>query len=131
MIVAPDTSPRGDDGADAEGYDLGKGAGFYLNATRAPWAQHYRMHDYVAQELPALIEANFPATGARAISGHSMGGHGALMIALPTCRGGRRRSTPTWAITRPTGRSGIRARWWRRPVSACPFWSTRAGPTSS
>ena len=82
IIVAPDTSPRGDDVADAEGYDIGKGAGFYLNATRAPWARHYRMHDYVAQELPALIEASFPATGARAISGHSMGGHGALVIAL-------------------------------------------------
>ena len=65
IIVAPDTSPRGDDVADADGYDLGKGAGFYLNATQQPWAKHYRMHDYVAQELPALIEANFPITGAR------------------------------------------------------------------
>ncbi|TIE15633.1 S-formylglutathione hydrolase [Stenotrophomonas maltophilia] len=82
IIVAPDTSPRGDDVADAEGYDIGKGAGFYLNASRAPWAKHYRMHDYVAQELPALIEANFAVTDARAISGHSMGGHGALVIAL-------------------------------------------------
>ncbi|WP_182067984.1 S-formylglutathione hydrolase [Stenotrophomonas pavanii] len=82
IIVAPDTSPRGDDVADAEGYDLGKGAGFYLNAARAPWAKHYCMHDYVVHELPALIEAEFPATGARAISGHSMGGHGALVIAL-------------------------------------------------
>ena len=82
ILVAPDTSPRGDDVADAEGYDLGKGAGFYLNATEQPWAQHYRMHDYVVQELPALIEAHFPATAARAISGHSMGGHGALVLAL-------------------------------------------------
>ncbi|HDS0950968.1 TPA: S-formylglutathione hydrolase [Stenotrophomonas maltophilia] len=82
ILVAPDTSPRGDDVADAEGYDLGKGAGFYLNATEQPWAKHYRMHDYVVQELPALIEANFPATDARAISGHSMGGHGALVLAL-------------------------------------------------
>ncbi|WP_312707261.1 S-formylglutathione hydrolase [Stenotrophomonas sp.] len=82
ILVAPDTSPRGDDVADAEGYDLGKGAGFYLNATEQPWAQHYRMHDYVVQELPALIEAHFPATDARAISGHSMGGHGALVLAL-------------------------------------------------
>ena len=81
-IVAPDTSPRGDDVADAEGYDLGKGAGFYVNATQAPWAAHYRMHDYVVDELPALIEANFPVTSARAISGHSMGGHGALVVAL-------------------------------------------------
>ncbi|HCR32722.1 MAG TPA: S-formylglutathione hydrolase [Stenotrophomonas sp.] len=82
ILVAPDTSPRGDDVADAEGYDLGKGAGFYLNATEQPWAEHYRMHDYVVHELPALIEANFPASDARAISGHSMGGHGALVLAL-------------------------------------------------
>ena len=81
-IVCPDTSPRGDDVADAEGYDLGKGAAFYVNATQAPWAAHYRMHDYVVDELPALIEANFPVTSARAISGHSMGGHGALVVAL-------------------------------------------------
>ena len=81
-IVAPDTSPRGEDVADADGYDLGKGAGFYVNATQAPWAAHYRMYDYITQELPALIEAQFPVTSVRAISGHSMGGHGALMIAL-------------------------------------------------
>ena len=81
-IVAPDTSPRGDDVADGEGYDLGKGAGFYVNATQAPWAAHYRMYDYVVDELPALVEANFPVTSARAISGHSMGGHGALVVAL-------------------------------------------------
>ncbi|MHC9084215.1 S-formylglutathione hydrolase [Luteimonas sp. RIT-PG2_3] len=82
ILVAPDTSPRGDDVADAEGYDLGKGAGFYVNATQAPWAAHYRMYDYIVEELPALIEAQFPATDARGISGHSMGGHGALVIAL-------------------------------------------------
>ena len=82
ILVAPDTSPRGDEVADAEGYDLGKGAGFYLNATQAPWAAHYRMHEYVVEELPALIEAHFPTTGVRAISGHSMGGHGALTLAL-------------------------------------------------
>ncbi len=81
-IVAPDTSPRGDGVADAEGYDLGKGAGFYVNATQVPWAAHYRMFDYVAEELPALVEAHFPVTAARAISGHSMGGHGALVVAL-------------------------------------------------
>ncbi len=81
-IVAPDTSPRGEDVADAEGYDLGKGAGFYVNATQAPWAAHYRMYDYVVEELPALVEANFPVTGRRAVSGHSMGGHGALVVAL-------------------------------------------------
>ncbi len=81
-IISPDTSPRGDDVADAEGYDLGKGAGFYVNATQAPWATHYRMHDYVVDELPALVESHFPVTAARAITGHSMGGHGALVIAL-------------------------------------------------
>ena len=82
ILVAPDTSPRGEDVADADGYDLGKGAGFYLNATQAPWSRHYRMHDYVVEELPALVEAKFPANGARGISGHSMGGHGALVLAL-------------------------------------------------
>jgi S-formylglutathione hydrolase len=82
ILVAPDTSPRGDDVADAEGYDLGKGAGFYVNATQAPWAAHYRMYDYVVDELPALVEANFPASDARGIFGHSMGGHGALVIGL-------------------------------------------------
>jgi len=82
ILIAPDTSPRGDDVADAEGYDLGKGAGFYLNATQAPWSSHYRMHDYVVHELPALVEAELPATQARGISGHSMGGHGALVLAL-------------------------------------------------
>jgi S-formylglutathione hydrolase len=81
-IVCPDTSPRGDGVADADGYDLGKGAGFYVNATQAPWSRHYRMYDYIVDELPALIEANFPVTDSRAISGHSMGGHGALVLAL-------------------------------------------------
>jgi S-formylglutathione hydrolase len=83
ILVAPDTSPRGEAVADdPQSYDLGQGAGFYLNATHAPWAAHYRMHDYVVQELPALVEANFPASQARSISGHSMGGHGALVCAL-------------------------------------------------
>ncbi|TMN20158.1 S-formylglutathione hydrolase [Pseudoxanthomonas sp. X-1] len=82
IVVAPDTSPRGDEVADAEGYDLGKGAGFYVNATQQPWATHYRMDDYIVEELPALIEANFPVSDARSIFGHSMGGHGALAIAL-------------------------------------------------
>lgn len=81
-IVAPDTSPRGDNVANDDGYDLGQGAGFYLNATQAPWSSHYHMYDYVVSELPALIEAHFPVTQQRAISGHSMGGHGALSIAL-------------------------------------------------
>ena len=82
IIVAPDTSPRGEAVADAEGYDLGKGAGFYVNATREPWSRHYRMYDYIVDELPAWVEAHLPASGVRAISGHSMGGHGALTIAL-------------------------------------------------
>lgn len=82
IVVAPDTSPRGDDVADDDAYDLGKGAGFYLNATEEPWAKHYRMYDYIVEELPALIEANFPASDSRSIMGHSMGGHGALTIAL-------------------------------------------------
>ena len=82
ILVAPDTSPRGDGVPDGDGYDLGLGAGFYLNATRAPWDTHYRMHDYVVDELPALVDAHFPTTTARGISGHSMGGHGALVLAL-------------------------------------------------
>ena len=94
-IVCPDTSPRGDDVADADGYDLGQGAGFYVNATQAPWAAHYRMFDYVAEELPALIEAHFPVTAARAISGHSMGGHGALVVALS--KPGRYRSVSAFS----------------------------------
>ena len=81
-IVAPDTSPRGKDVADDEGYDLGKGAGFYVNATQPPWNRHYKMYDYIVTELPELIEKHFPVNKKRAISGHSMGGHGALMIAL-------------------------------------------------
>ncbi|WP_428654973.1 S-formylglutathione hydrolase [Photobacterium satsumensis] len=83
-IVTPDTSPRGEGVADdPEGaYDFGLGAGFYVNATQAPWNRHYQMYDYVVNELPALIEEHFPVSDKRAISGHSMGGHGALMIAL-------------------------------------------------
>ncbi|MDO6763313.1 S-formylglutathione hydrolase [Agarivorans sp. 1_MG-2023] len=81
-IVAPDTSPRGNDVADDSGYDLGQGAGFYLNANQAPWSSHYQMYDYIVKELPALIESRFPVSNKRAISGHSMGGHGALTIAL-------------------------------------------------
>jgi S-formylglutathione hydrolase len=81
-IVAPDTSPRGETVADDEGYDLGQGAGFYVNASQSPWEHHYQMYDYVVDELPALIEAMFPVSDKRAISGHSMGGHGALTIAM-------------------------------------------------
>ena len=101
VIVAPDTSPRGDDVPDAEGYDLGKGAGFYVNATTLPWARHYRMYDYVVDELPALVEASFPVSDARAVSGHSMGGHGALVAALRNP--GRYRSVSAFSpIVAPT-----------------------------
>ena len=84
VIVAPDTSPRGPEVPDdVEGaLDFGLGAGFYLNATQQPWARHYQMHDYVVHELPALVEAHFPVSQRRGISGHSMGGHGALVCAL-------------------------------------------------
>ena len=83
-IVAPDTSPRGEGVPDdSEGaYDLGLGAGFYVNATEQPWSQHYQMYDYIVKELPVLIENNFPVSKNKSISGHSMGGHGALTIAL-------------------------------------------------
>jgi len=81
-IVAPDTSPRGNDVADDDSYDLGQGAGFYVNATQTPWSRHYQMYDYVVNELPQLIESTFPVSNKRAISGHSMGGHGALTIAM-------------------------------------------------
>lgn len=89
-IVAPDTSPRGDQGQDAQGrtimdadrYDLGQGAGFYVDATEPEWAPHYQMAQYVAHELPTLIQAHFPVNDSKAITGHSMGGHGALTLAL-------------------------------------------------
>jgi S-formylglutathione hydrolase len=82
ILVAPDTSPRGAGVPDAEGDDIGLSAGFYVDATQEPWSTHYRMHDYVVHELPPLIERHFPATNARSITGHSMGGHGALICAL-------------------------------------------------
>ena len=84
IIVAPDTSPRGSDlPGEHDSYDFGSGAGFYVDATEAPWARHYRMYNYVDEELPALIEAHFPVDRARqGICGHSMGGHGALVCAL-------------------------------------------------
>ncbi|MFT3719931.1 S-formylglutathione hydrolase [Pseudorhodoferax sp.] len=101
IVVAPDTSPRGAAVADDPAYDLGQGAGFYLNATQAPWAAHYRMQDYVAEELPALVEQHFPASAARGISGHSMGGHGALVTALR--HPGRYRSVSAFSpIVAPT-----------------------------
>ncbi|MGI9384880.1 MAG: S-formylglutathione hydrolase [Methyloligellaceae bacterium] len=103
-VIAPDTSPRGEgvpddpDGA----YDFGLAAGFYVNATESPWAEHYRMYDYVVDELPALINANFPVDADRtSIFGHSMGGHGALTIALRNP--GRYKSVSAFApITAPS-----------------------------
>ena len=82
IVVAPDTSPRGDSVADDPAYDLGQGAGFYVDATQGPWAPHFRMETYVVEELIGMIDAAFPTTKTRAISGHSMGGHGALTLAL-------------------------------------------------
>jgi S-formylglutathione hydrolase len=84
-IVCPDTSPRGDGVADdpEAAYDMGLGAGFYVDAKQQPWAEHYQMYSYILDELPALINRDFPVDGQRtSISGHSMGGHGALTIAL-------------------------------------------------
>ena len=83
ILVAPDTSPRGEGVANDEAYDMGQGAGFYVDATQAPWAPHFQMRSYIEDELPALIAAGFPADMSRqGITGHSMGGHGALTIGL-------------------------------------------------
>ena len=95
IVAAPDTSPRGAGVPDDAAYDLGQGAGFYVNATQAPWAAYFRMEDYVAQELPALVERHFAALPVRGISGHSMGGHGAITLALR--HPGRYRSVSAFA----------------------------------
>ncbi len=96
IVVCPDTSPRGDDVADDPDYDMGKGAGFYLDATQAPWSDHFRMYSYIVDELPELIAGRFPADMDRqGISGHSMGGHGALTVALKNP--GRFRSVSAFA----------------------------------
>ncbi len=112
-LVFPDTSPRGDHVADDDAFDLGKGAGFYVNATQKPWAPHYRMWDYVASDLPRLLFNNFPLDEARqAITGHSMGGHGALTLALGLP--GRFSSVSAFApIANPTASD-----WGRRQLSA-------------
>ncbi|AXX96683.1 S-formylglutathione hydrolase [Profundibacter amoris] len=81
-VVYPDTSPRGEGVADDEDYALGQGAGFYVNATQAPWAAHFQMYDYVLTELRELVMAQFPLADSHGITGHSMGGHGALTLAL-------------------------------------------------
>ena len=96
VFVAPDTSPRGEAVPDAEGYDFGAGAGFYVDATEPPWSANYRMWSYVTEELPALVAGEFPVDLARqAITGHSMGGHGALTVALS--HPGRFRSVSAFA----------------------------------
>lgn len=112
-LVFPDTSPRGEDVADDPNYDLGKGAGFYVNATQAPWAAHYQMWDYVAEELPRLITGNFNVDEDRqSITGHSMGGHGALTLAMGLP--GRFRSVSAFApICHPTAGD-----WGRKQLSA-------------
>lgn len=81
-IVAPDTSPRGEGVADDPAYDLGQGAGFYIDATQAPWAPHFKMQSYVTRDLIAAVEGAFPLEAKRSIFGHSMGGHGALTLAM-------------------------------------------------
>ena len=112
-LVFPDTSPRCEDVADDDAYDLGQGAGFYVNATQKPWAPHFRMWDYVAEELPALIGANFAIDAERqAITGHSMGGHGALTLAMGLP--GRFRSVSAFApICNPTASD-----WGRKQLGA-------------
>ncbi|UWS79846.1 S-formylglutathione hydrolase [Phaeobacter sp. G2] len=112
-IVFPDTSPRGEGVADDAAYDLGQGAGFYVNATQEPWAAHYQMWDYIAEELPALLAENFAIDLDRqAITGHSMGGHGALTLAMNLP--GRFKSVSAFApICNPTG-----ADWGRKQLTA-------------
>jgi S-formylglutathione hydrolase len=112
-VVFPDTSPRGTDVPDDEAYDLGQGAGFYVNATQQPWAPHFRMWDYVAEELPAALRAHFPLDMDRqAITGHSMGGHGALTLAMGLP--GRFRSVSAFApIAHP-----VRSDWGRKQLGA-------------
>ncbi|AVO37258.1 S-formylglutathione hydrolase [Pukyongiella litopenaei] len=112
-LVFPDTSPRGDNVADDPEYDLGQGAGFYVNATQAPWAPHFRMWDYVAEDLPALLAENFAIDPDRqAITGHSMGGHGALTLAMGLP--GRFRSVSAFApISNPAGSD-----WGRKQLAA-------------
>ncbi len=96
VFVAPDTSPRGDEVPDDEAYDFGKGAGFYVDATQEPWAANFRMRSYIERDLPELIAAEFPVDMARqGITGHSMGGHGALTVSLRNR--GRFRSTSAFA----------------------------------
>ncbi|WP_299922912.1 S-formylglutathione hydrolase [uncultured Pelagimonas sp.] len=112
-LVFPDTSPRGDDVANDEAYDLGQGAGFYVNATETPWVPHFRMWDYIADELPALLGENFAVDLERqSITGHSMGGHGALTLAMSLT--GRFKSVSAFApIAHPTASD-----WGRKQLAA-------------
>lgn len=112
-LVFPDTSPRGEGVANDEAYDLGQGAGFYVNATQAPWAPHFRMWDYVAEELPRVVTAGFAVDAERqAITGHSMGGHGALTLAMSLP--GRFRSVSAFApIAQPS-----QSDWGRKQLGA-------------
>ena len=101
-LVFPDTSPRGEGVANDAAYDLGQGAGFYVNATQDPWAKHFKMWDYIADELPALLAENFPIdTDRQSITGHSMGGHGALTLAM-TLKGRFRSVSAFSPIANPT-----------------------------
>lgn len=128
IFVAPDTSPRGEGVPDDEAYDFGQGAGFYVDATEAPWVRHFGMRSYIERELPDLVAANFPVDMARqGITGHSMGGHGALTISLRNP--GRFRSTSAFApivspLSCPWGENALagylgadRAKW--REYDAC------------
>lgn len=112
-LIFPDTSPRGEGVADDDAYDLGQGAGFYVNATQEPWAPHFRMWDYVAEELPALLARDFPIDAERqSITGHSMGGHGALTLAMGLP--GRFRSVSAFApICNPSA-----SEWGRKQLAA-------------
>lgn len=134
VIVAPDTSPRGEQVANDEGYDLGQGAGFYVNATQAPWNAHYHMYDYIVNELPNIIESNFPVTAVKSISGHSMGGHGALTIGLSNTQSYRSISAFSpicnpincpWGIKAFTAYLGDNLTQWQQ-YDACELISTAA-----
>ena len=151
IVVAPDTSPRGAGlPGEHDAYDFGSGAGFYVDATEEPWARHYRMYSYVTKELPAVIDASFPADRERqGIFGHSMGGHGALICALknpdryrslsafaPICRADAlplgREGVLRLSRRRPRGLARLRREPCspRAPAGRARSWSTRAPPTT-
>ncbi|PWE29311.1 S-formylglutathione hydrolase [Maritimibacter sp. 55A14] len=112
-LVFPDTSPRGGDVADDEAYDLGQGAGFYVNATETPWAPHFSMWDYIAEELPRVLFNDFPLEEElQAITGHSMGGHGALTLAM-TLKGRFKSASAFSPIAHPT-----QSDWGRKQLGA-------------